>query len=125
VYDRVYRHGISLSKTKLEFSKTRIEYIGLILSQGKIEMHEHLLKALSEFLDMILDKKQLQRFLGSLNYIRKFYENQAKDVKCLQRRLKKEVPWNENMTKEVQIIKKKNTKLSKTTSTKYGLSIYY
>jgi hypothetical protein len=55
----------------------------------------------------------LEWFLGSLNYIRKFYENQAKDVKCLQRRLKKEVPWNENMTKSVQIIKQKIQNLPK------------
>jgi len=90
-----------------------IEYLGLILLQGKIEMQEHVLKALSEFLDMILYKTQLQRFLESLNYIIKFYENHAKDVKCLQRRLKKEVPWNENMTKAVQIIKQKIQNLPK------------
>jgi hypothetical protein len=113
VYERIYKHGISLSKSKLEFAKTRIEYLGLILSQGKIEMQEHVLKALSKFPDIILDKKQLQRFLGSLNYIRKFYENQAKDVKCLQKRLSKEMPWNENMTKAIQIIKKKIQNLPK------------
>jgi hypothetical protein len=38
VYDRIYKHGISLSKKRLEFAKTKIEYLGLILSQGKIEM---------------------------------------------------------------------------------------
>jgi hypothetical protein len=36
VYDRIYKHGIALSKKKLEFAKTKIEYIGLILSLGKI-----------------------------------------------------------------------------------------
>jgi putative transposase len=75
VYDRIYKHGISLSKTKMEFVKTRIEYLGLILSQGKIELQEHVLKALLEFPDVIIDNKHLQRFLGSLNYTRKFYEN--------------------------------------------------
>jgi hypothetical protein len=57
VYDMIYKHVISLSKKKMEFAKTKIEYLGLILSQGKIEMQEHVLKALSEFPDKILDKK--------------------------------------------------------------------
>jgi hypothetical protein len=47
VNDKVYKHGVSLSKSKLEFSKTGIEYLGLILSQGKFELQEHVLKALS------------------------------------------------------------------------------
>ena len=64
-------------------------------------MQEHVLKALSQFADKILDKKQLQRFLGSPNYIRNFYENPAEDVKFLQNRLKIELPWNEKMTKVV------------------------
>jgi hypothetical protein len=113
VYDMIYKHGIALSKKKLEFAKTKIEYLCLILSLGKIEMQEHVLKALSEFPDKILDKKQLQIFLGSLNYIRNFYENQTKDVKCLQKRLKIELPWNDKMTKVVQIIKQKIQNLSK------------
>jgi hypothetical protein len=107
VYDRIYKHGIALSKKKMEFAKTKIEYLSLILFLGKIEMQEHVLKALSQFPDKILAKKQLQRFLGSLNYIRSFYENQAKDVKSLQKQLKIELPWNEKMTKVVQIIKQK------------------
>jgi nicotinamide mononucleotide adenylyltransferase len=70
-------------------------------------MQEHVLKALSQFPDKILGKKQLQRFLGSPNYKRIFYENQAEDVKFLQNRLKIELPWNDKMTKVVQIIKHK------------------
>jgi len=85
VYDRIYKHGISMSKKKVEFAKTKIEYLGLILSQGKIEMQEHVLKALSKFPDKIIDNKQLKIFLGSLNYIRNFYENQTKYVKCLEK----------------------------------------
>jgi hypothetical protein len=52
-------------------------------------------------------RKQLQRFLGCLNYIRQFYENQAKDVRILQKRLSKVMPWNHKMTTTVQIIKQK------------------
>jgi hypothetical protein len=57
LYDMIYKHGISLSKKKMEFARTKIEYLGLVLSLGKIEMQEHVLKALSEFPDKILEKK--------------------------------------------------------------------
>jgi len=83
VYDLLFRRGLVLSKSKLCWAQTRIEYLGLILSKGAVELQEHALKKLSEFPDEILDQKQLQRFLGCLNYIRRFYENQAKDVRIL------------------------------------------
>ena len=47
VHHGSFKHGIVLSKPKLEFAKTRIEYLGLILFQGKVELQEHVLKALT------------------------------------------------------------------------------
>jgi hypothetical protein len=107
VYDLLYSHGLVLSKPKLCWAQTRIEYLGMILTQGTVELQDHVLKKLSEFPDEILDTKQLQRFLGCLNYIRQFYERQAEDVRILQKRLSKATPWNTHMTKAVQIIKQK------------------
>jgi hypothetical protein len=113
VYDLLFKHGLVLSKSKLCWAQTKIEYLGLILSQGEVELQDHVLKKLSEFPDEILDTKQLQRFLGCLNYIRQFYENQAKDVRILQKRLSKSIPWNYKMTQAVQIIKQKIQNLPK------------
>ena len=45
---------------------------------GEVELHEHGLKALAYFTDMILDNTKLQRFLGCMNDVRYFYE--AKDA---------------------------------------------
>lgn len=54
------------------------------------------------------DKTQLQRFLGSLNYVSHFYKGCAQDRKILNERLKKESsPWTEAHTKAVQNIKRK------------------
>jgi hypothetical protein len=113
VYDLLYKHGLVLSRSKLCWAQTKIEYLGLILSRGEVELQDHILKKLSEFPDEILDQKQLQRFLGCLNYIRQFYENQAKDVRILQKRLSKVIPWNYKMTQAVQIIKQKIQNLPK------------
>ena len=62
----------------------------------------------SHFPHQILEKVQLQRFLGSLNYIRPFYRGQASDIHVLQQRLKKNPPkWSKKMTLAVQTIKTK------------------
>lgn len=37
----------------------------------------------NKFLDELNDKIQLQRFLGSLNYVSNFYKDLAKDCKLL------------------------------------------
>jgi hypothetical protein len=59
-----------------------------------------------KFLDKITDKTQLQRFLGSLNYIIHFYKDCAKDRKILNDRLKKDPsPWIEAHTEAVRKIK--------------------
>ncbi|KAL5776920.1 hypothetical protein ACOSP7_009846 [Xanthoceras sorbifolium] len=65
-----------------------------------------------KFLDKIKDNQQLQRFLGSLNYLADFYKDLAKDAKPLLARLKKNpIPWTEACTKAVQRIKMKAKEL--------------
>ncbi|KAK9668593.1 hypothetical protein RND81_13G070600, partial [Saponaria officinalis] len=57
---------------------------------------------------IITDKTQLQRFLGSLNYIAPYYKNVANDKAILYERLKKNPqPLNEKHSNAVKIIKNK------------------
>ncbi|KAH9681064.1 hypothetical protein KPL71_026798 [Citrus sinensis] len=59
-----------------------------------------------KFPDKILDKTQLQRFLGSLNYVLDFCPNINRMSKPLHDRLKKNpVAWSEEHTKVVRLIK--------------------
>ena len=59
-----------------------------------------------------MDKLQLQRFLGSLNYISHFYKDCAQDRKLLNDRLKKEAnPWTDAHTQAVKKIKAKEKTL--------------
>ncbi|KAH9769837.1 hypothetical protein KPL71_012161 [Citrus sinensis] len=59
-----------------------------------------------KFPDKILDKTQLQRFLGSLNYVLDFCPNINRMSKPLHDRLKKNpVAWSEEHTKIVRLIK--------------------
>ena len=71
-------------------------------------LQEHILENFMKFPDVITDKTQLQKFLGSLNYIRPFYRGQAEDIHILQQRSKKNPPqWNQQMTEAVKRIKGK------------------
>ncbi|KAL5743989.1 hypothetical protein ACOSP7_026851 [Xanthoceras sorbifolium] len=66
-----------------------------------------------KFRDEITDKQQLQRFLGSLNYLADFYKDLAKDAKPLFARLKKSPgSWTQDCTKAVHKIKSKAKELS-------------
>ena len=88
----VFKHGFVFSDSdeKFQIGKVKIDYLGLHIEQGHVNLQPHVLTHLLKFPDVILDIKTLQRFLGCLNYIRQFYENQADDTKVLQRRLKKQ-----------------------------------
>ncbi|KAL5770126.1 hypothetical protein ACOSP7_014280 [Xanthoceras sorbifolium] len=66
----------------------------------------------TQMLNITNDKQQLQRFLGSLNYLADFYKDLAKDAKPLFSRLKKSPgSWTEACTKAVQKIKSKAKEL--------------
>jgi len=83
-YSLVFKHGLVLSKSKMEIGKKDIEFLGYKISKGQVILQDHVLKVFANFPDQILEKVQLQRFLGSLNYIRPFYKGQADDIHLLQ-----------------------------------------
>lgn len=107
-YHLVYKHGLVLCKSKMEIGKIEIEFLGFKIDKGQVILQDHVLKVFSNFPDQILEKVQLQRFLGSLNYIQPFYKGQAEDNHVLQQRLEKNPPkWSKEMTAAVQKIKGK------------------
>jgi hypothetical protein len=92
----------------MELFQTNIKFLDHIISNGKITLQTHAIEFADKFPDKILDKTQLQRFLGSLNYVSHFYKNCAKDRKLLNERLKKDpMPWTEAHTQAVRNIKSK------------------
>ena len=85
-----------------------MDFLGFKIQKGQVILQNHVLNVFSKFLDQILDKTQLQRFLGSLNYIRPFYRGEATDIHLLQQILKKNpVKWSSEMTLAVWHIKAK------------------
>jgi hypothetical protein len=62
-------NGLVVSPTKNSLFQNNIRFLGHNIVQNTITPTNRLLQFVDKFPDEIKDKNQLQRFLGSLNYI--------------------------------------------------------
>ena len=65
--------------------RIKIEFLGLIIDSEGIELHNHILEKIKDFPEKLTDRKQLQRFLGILNYAKGFIKNLAELRKPLRK----------------------------------------
>ena len=63
-------NGLVVSSPKIKLFQTKIRFLGYNIYQAKISPIDRVIKFADKFPDEILDKTQLQRFLGSLNMLR-------------------------------------------------------
>ncbi|KAH9769368.1 Endonuclease [Citrus sinensis] len=68
----VQTHGIMLSEKKSNIGKESIDFLGMVLKDGHYHPGSHIAAELLKFPDTDLNKKQIQQFLGIVNYIRDF-----------------------------------------------------
>lgn len=94
-----------MSEKKAIICVQNIDYLGLKIDKGEIILQPHILTKIMEFPDEILDKKQLQRFLGCLNYADIFINKLACLRQPLQKKLKKNYKW-EWTPEDVRYIKR-------------------
>ncbi|XP_058183933.1 uncharacterized protein LOC131301588 [Rhododendron vialii] len=110
--DVIKRNGLVVSAPKMKLFQTKVRFLGHNIHQGKIIPIDRSIEFASKFPDEIRDKNQLQRFLGSLNYIGDYYKELAQDSAPLYDRLKKNPPpWSEQHTRAVRKIKLKAKQL--------------
>ena len=103
----VKTNGLALSPSKCALFQTKVRFLGHTIQYGKIKPIDRAIEFASKFPDEILDKTQLQRFLGSLNYIGEFYKDLRKQCTPLFERLQSNPPpWTSIHTSIVQDIKK-------------------
>ena len=89
-FQRIVReNGLVISAPKIKLFQTRIRFLGFEIYQGTIKPIQRSIEFSSKFPDEIKDKTQLQRFLGSLNYVSNFYPNLRTTIKPLFSRLRK------------------------------------
>ncbi|GKF01624.1 ORFIII-like polyprotein [Tanacetum coccineum] len=64
-------NGLVLSPTKMKIAVSRIDFLGVVIGEGKIHLQPHIIKKIVEFdEESMKTKKGLTSFLGILNYAR-------------------------------------------------------
>ncbi|KAK2973928.1 hypothetical protein RJ640_019443 [Escallonia rubra] len=104
---KIIKHnGLAVSAKKICLFQTKIRFLGHNIEKGSIIPIDRSVEFASKFPDEIREKTQLQRFLGSLNYIADFYQDLYKDTKVLYQRLQKNPqPWTIVHTQAIRRIK--------------------
>ncbi|RYQ84276.1 hypothetical protein Ahy_B10g103413 isoform A [Arachis hypogaea] len=99
--------GIMLSSKKSSIARTKIEFLGMVFEDGFFQPGEHVAKELLNFSDENMTVKQVQQFLGIVNYIRDFIPDVTKYTSQLSKILKKKPPpWGPEQTTTVKTVKK-------------------
>ncbi|KAH9697986.1 hypothetical protein KPL71_023827 [Citrus sinensis] len=103
----VQTHGIMLSEKKSNIGKESIDFLGMVLKDGHYHPGSHITVELLKFPDIDLTKKQIQQFLGIVNYVRDFIPKVAVHTSQLSCMLKKHTPpWGPAQTDAVKQLKK-------------------
>ncbi|RDX88409.1 hypothetical protein CR513_30009, partial [Mucuna pruriens] len=104
--DIIKENGLVVSEKKIKIFQTKIRFLGFEIYQGTIKPIQRSIEFAKKFSNEIKDKKQLQRFLGCINYIADFIPNIQIECAPLYKRLRKNsLEWDEEMTKAVIRIK--------------------
>jgi len=85
----VVKNGLVISAPKIKLFQHEIRFLGHNIVNETIITINRSIEFASKFSDEITDTKQLQRFLGALNYVADYYKDLAKDTKILYDRLRK------------------------------------
>ena len=92
------KEGICLSEKKANIEQEKIEFLGFELGSNGISLQAHILRKIFEYPDELRTKKQIQGFLGLLNYASSYIPDLAKKKQDLQSLLRKDNTngWNPN-----------------------------
>jgi len=78
VFRLFVKNGIIVSKKKMELCKNHINFLGVTLGEGKIKLQPHIATKVLDMPDKLDNTKDLQKFLGLVNYARTFIKDLGK-----------------------------------------------
>ncbi|KAH9780682.1 hypothetical protein KPL71_008170 [Citrus sinensis] len=105
-YDILQSHGIMLSAKKSIIATDNVEFLGMIIKDGHYQPGKQIAQELLHFPDQQLSRRQIQQFLGIINYIRDFIPHVDHYTHHLSALLKKKPPeWNADHTFAVTTLK--------------------
>jgi hypothetical protein len=92
VLERLAEHQLYLQPEKFEFEKTRIEYLGLIISENQVEMDPVKVTGVADWPEPG-NKREVQSFLGFANFYRRFIKAFSHHARPLFNLTKNEQKW--------------------------------
>ena len=93
VLRRLRAHDLYLRPEKCEFARTEIEYLGLIIREGKVTMDPVKVHAITHW-PAPRNLRDLRGFLGFANFYRRFIKGFAKVARPLNDLTKKDTQWD-------------------------------
>lgn len=93
VLSQVQQYGIQLNRSKCEFSKSQVKFIGELLKSEGIRPDPDRVVAIDN-LARPDDKKSLPRIFGMVNFVSKFIPNLSSNTTTLRTLLTNDVLWN-------------------------------
>ena len=107
VMDKLYQNQWYCKLKKCEFAATSVEYLGHIVSNGKISIDPDKMKAVTEWKVPFKNVTEVQSFLGLVGYYRKFIPHFSHIARHLHELTKKniEFKWEEKHTQAVDKLK--------------------
>jgi RNase H-like domain found in reverse transcriptase/Reverse transcriptase (RNA-dependent DNA polymerase) len=108
VLQRLWEHNLFLKLKKCEFNKTIMEYLGLIIQEGKLSMDPVKLSGIWDWPTLTL-VKQVQGFIGFANFYRRFIKKFSKLVLPLNNLLWKNTKfdWNDQCQEAFETLKER------------------
>jgi transposase InsO family protein len=92
VLERLREHKLYLKAEKCEFLKTSIEYLGVIVSENRVEMDPVKVAGVAEW-PQPKNRKEVQSFLGFVNFYRRFIADFSHHARPLFDLTKKDTPF--------------------------------
>jgi hypothetical protein len=110
VLARLRDNDLFLKPAKCEFNKTKVEYLGMVIEEGKISMDTGKLKGIRDW-PVPTTVKQVRAFLGFGNFYRRFIWHFSELAKPLNDLLKKDqkFEWTDNCQRSFDELKKRFT----------------
>lgn len=107
----VQNHGIVISENKMVLFQDSIDFLGINVVNGQIQMQPHVLTKLSQFPDELKDTKTIQRFFGVLNYVHRYIPRLLEKTSTIRKHLRE--GWSSEATTVVKEIKSECQQLPK------------
>ena len=92
VLRRLQQHDLYLRLKKCEFERDQVEYLDLVIKEGKVTMDPAKVKAMTEW-PTPRNLKDVRSFVGFANFYRRFIKDFAKIAHPLHDLTKKDTPW--------------------------------